>query len=76
MPGSTKRNVIGILVDAIDYKTAEDFIFQAAYTRRGAAISALAVRGVMTGVLDAMQALRVSEFATNGSVPVREQLYG
>ena len=57
-----KRNVVGILVDAVDYETALDFIFRAARERRGATISALAVHGVMTGVLDREHKFRLNHF--------------
>ena len=47
-----KENVIGVLVDVIDYEGAIDYVISHARQRRPAAISALAVHGVMTGVLD------------------------
>lgn len=55
-----KRNVLGILIDAVDYDAAVDFIFRAAREARGAAISALAVHGVMTGALDREQQFRLN----------------
>jgi N-acetylglucosaminyldiphosphoundecaprenol N-acetyl-beta-D-mannosaminyltransferase len=57
-----KRNVVGILVDAVDYEASEDFIFRAAQENRGAAVSALAVHGVMTGVLDPEHKFRLNHF--------------
>ena len=57
-----KKNVIGILIDAVDYEASVDFIFRAARDRRGAAISALAVHGVMTGVLDSAHKFRLNHF--------------
>src|SRR5580692_1135155 len=57
-----KKNVIGILIDAVDYEAALDFIFRAARERRGAAVSALAVHGVMTGVLDREHKFRLNHF--------------
>jgi len=57
-----KGNVVGILVDAVDYEAAEDIIFRAAYEMRGAAVSALAVHGVMTGVMDAEHKFRLNNF--------------
>jgi len=57
-----KKNVIGVLIDAVDYEAALDFIFQAARERRGAIISALAVHGVMTGVLDSEHKFRLNHF--------------
>ncbi|MFZ0747575.1 MAG: WecB/TagA/CpsF family glycosyltransferase [Terracidiphilus sp.] len=57
-----KKNVIGILIDAVDYEASVDFILNAARARRGAAISALAVHGVMTGVLDSAHKFRLNHF--------------
>jgi exopolysaccharide biosynthesis WecB/TagA/CpsF family protein len=57
-----KKNVIGILIDAVDYEASVDFIFRAARDRRGAAISALAVHGVMTGALDLTHKFRLNHF--------------
>jgi N-acetylglucosaminyldiphosphoundecaprenol N-acetyl-beta-D-mannosaminyltransferase len=48
-----KRNVLGVLVDAVDYEAAVDQIMAAAGERQPMAVTALAVHGVMTGVLDA-----------------------
>lgn len=47
-----KKNILGILVDAIDYDAATQSILDAAIARRNFTVSALAVHGVMTGVLD------------------------
>jgi len=44
-----KLNVLGILIDAVDYEAATEFVFRAAAEKRGSAISALAVHGLMTG---------------------------
>jgi exopolysaccharide biosynthesis WecB/TagA/CpsF family protein len=57
-----KRNVIGVLVNAVDYDAALEFIFRAAREKRGAAVSALAVHGVMTGVLDREHKFRLNHF--------------
>jgi len=57
-----KGNVVGILVDAVDYEAAEEYVFQAAREKRGAAVSALAVHGVMTGVMDAEHKFRLNTF--------------
>jgi N-acetylglucosaminyldiphosphoundecaprenol N-acetyl-beta-D-mannosaminyltransferase len=57
-----KKNIIGILIDAVDYEAALDFIFRAAHEKRGATISALAVHGVMTGVLDSEHKFRLNHF--------------
>src|SRR5688572_24226327 len=55
-----KHNVLGICVDAVDYEAAIERIIAAARERRAMAISALAVHGVMTGVLDATQRYRLN----------------
>ncbi len=57
-----KKNVIGILIDAVDYEASVQFILRAAHERRPAAVSAVAVHGVMTGVLDPAQKFRLNHF--------------
>ncbi len=62
MRNTGKRNVLGILIDAIDYEAAVDIIFRAAHERQGAAVSALAVHGLVTGALDREQKFRLNRF--------------
>jgi N-acetylglucosaminyldiphosphoundecaprenol N-acetyl-beta-D-mannosaminyltransferase len=57
---SGKKNVLGILIDVIDYESAVDVIMEAARQREALAVSALAVHGVMTGVLDSEQRYRLN----------------
>lgn len=57
-----KRNVIGVLVNEIDYEGAVARIITAAHGREGMAVSALAVHGVMTGVLDDTHRYRLNHF--------------
>jgi exopolysaccharide biosynthesis WecB/TagA/CpsF family protein len=57
-----KHNVLGIRIDAVDYEAAAERIIAAAKARRPAAVSALAVHGVMTGVVDAVHRCRLNEF--------------
>jgi N-acetylglucosaminyldiphosphoundecaprenol N-acetyl-beta-D-mannosaminyltransferase len=57
-----KRNILGILMNAVDYEAAVDFVIRAARERRGAAISALAVHGLMTGASDRQQKYRLNHF--------------
>ena len=57
-----KRNILGILMSAVDYEAAVEFVVRAARERRGAAISALAVHGLMTGVSDGEQKYRLNHF--------------
>jgi len=78
MLNAGKRNVVGILIDAVDYEAAEEFVVRAAKERRSAAISALAVHGLMTGVLDREQKFRLNRFdlLTPDGQPVRWVLNG
>ena len=57
-----KRNVLGVLLDAIDYEAATAQILAAAREARPFTVSALAVHGVMTGVLDPEQKYRLNRF--------------
>lgn len=57
-----KKNVLGILIDAVDYEAAVSFVFERVREKRGAMISALAVHGVMTGVLDPEHKFRLNGF--------------
>lgn len=57
-----KKSVIGVLIDAVDYEVATDLVFRFARERRGAAISAIAVHGLMTAVLDSEQKFRLNHF--------------
>ncbi len=47
-----KRNVVGVMVNVIDYEAAVRRVMEAARESRPLTVSALAVHGVMTGVLD------------------------
>src|SRR5262249_50057050 len=68
-----KQNVLGVLVDAVDYAAATQRILSAAQRRRPLAVSALAVHGVMTGVRDASHGARLNSFdlITPDGQPVR-----
>jgi exopolysaccharide biosynthesis WecB/TagA/CpsF family protein len=68
-----KRNVLGIMVDAIDYEAATEKVVSAARTRRPLALTALAVHGVMTGVQDRAHGARLNGFdvVTPDGQPVR-----
>lgn len=57
-----KSNVLGIMIDAVDYEAAIDFTLRAAREKRAAALSAVAVHGLMTGVLDRHQKFRLNHF--------------
>lgn len=57
-----KRNVLGILIDAVDYEAAVAFVFGCVRQKHGAIISALAVHGVMTGKMDPEHKFRLNSF--------------
>ena len=56
-----KHNLLGVQINAIDYEAAVDRITQAAHARQSLGVSALAVHGVMTGVLDAEHGYRLNK---------------
>jgi exopolysaccharide biosynthesis WecB/TagA/CpsF family protein len=65
LPGLTvldfgKRNILGVQVSAIDYEAAVDRIMRAAQRQQRLTVSALAVHGVMTGVLDPVHRFRLN----------------
>ncbi len=55
-----KHNVLGIQVDAVDYQAAVNKIITAAHQHQSLSVSALAVHGVMTGVLDEIHRYRLN----------------
>ncbi|MFO0805457.1 MAG: WecB/TagA/CpsF family glycosyltransferase [Gemmataceae bacterium] len=57
-----KHNVLGVRIDAVDYDAAVSRVIAAARERRPYAVSALAVHGVMTGVLDRTHRHRLNQF--------------
>jgi N-acetylglucosaminyldiphosphoundecaprenol N-acetyl-beta-D-mannosaminyltransferase len=71
-----KRSVLGVLVDVVDYESATAKILAAARERRPYAVTALAVHGVMTGVLDPAHNARLNSFdlVTPDGQPVRGAL--
>jgi exopolysaccharide biosynthesis WecB/TagA/CpsF family protein len=76
-----KQNVLGIGIDAVDYEGAVARIVNAARDRRPFAVSALAVHGLMTGVMDSEHRYRLNHFdmITPDGQPVRwamNWLYG
>jgi exopolysaccharide biosynthesis WecB/TagA/CpsF family protein len=68
-----KKNILGINVSAIDYEGAVADIVKAARKRQPLKVSALAVHGVMTGVLDREHRWRLNNFdmVTPDGQPVR-----
>ncbi|HET9803949.1 MAG TPA: WecB/TagA/CpsF family glycosyltransferase [Candidatus Acidoferrum sp.] len=57
-----KKNVLGVLIAAVDYAGAEEAILTAARDKRPLSVSALAVHGLMTGTLDPQQRYRLNQF--------------
>ncbi|HLO47775.1 MAG TPA: glycosyltransferase, partial [Kamptonema sp.] len=57
-----KKNVLGVLVNSLDYEAAVNKIIAAAHQRQPCSVSALAVHGVMTGVLDRIHRYRLNHF--------------
>lgn len=68
-----KRNVLGVLVDVVDYDAATEQVLSAAHKHRSFMLTALAVHGVMTGVLDRAHNARLNAFdlVTPDGQPVR-----
>lgn len=76
-----KRNVLGVQINAVDYEAAVARITEAAQKRERLTVSALAVHGVMTGVLDRVHRVRLNklDLALPDGQPVRwalKMLYG
>src|SRR5436305_2894394 len=61
MSSKAKNNILGVLVDGTDSFSARDMILQAGRERRPFSVSALAVHGVMTGVLDKEHLYRLNQ---------------
>jgi N-acetylglucosaminyldiphosphoundecaprenol N-acetyl-beta-D-mannosaminyltransferase len=57
-----KKNILGVLIAAVDYARAQEAILTAAHDRRPLSVSALAVHGLMTGALDPQQRYRLNQF--------------
>lgn len=56
-----KHNVLGVLVSAVDYQSATEHVIAAARSGQSFGVTALAVHGVMTGVLDPVQQYRLNQ---------------
>jgi exopolysaccharide biosynthesis WecB/TagA/CpsF family protein len=57
-----KKNVLGIMVSALDYEAAVERVMTAATLSLPLAVTALAVHGVMTGVTDLEHQYRLNSF--------------
>jgi N-acetylglucosaminyldiphosphoundecaprenol N-acetyl-beta-D-mannosaminyltransferase len=68
-----KRNLVGILVDPVERSCAVELVLNAAEQGRPFSVSAIAVHGIMTGVLDATHRYRLNrlELVVCDGQPVR-----
>lgn len=68
-----RKNVLGVCVSAVDYEAAISQIISSAKSGEGLGVSALAVHGVMTGVLDHEHRYRLNhlDLLTPDGQPVR-----
>lgn len=71
-----KLNLLGVLVDAVDYEGAVARVIDAAHAREPLAVAALAVHGVMEAVADPVLRYRVNhlDLVTADGQPVRWSL--
>jgi exopolysaccharide biosynthesis WecB/TagA/CpsF family protein len=68
-----RKSILGVLVDAVDYEAAVEKIIRAGKDKLSFSVSALAVHGIMTGVLDPVQRYRLNhlDMAVADGQPVR-----
>lgn len=73
MRNEGKFNVLGVGVSSVDYAGATAAVIDAAKGRRPLMVTALAVHGIMTGVLDRAHRFRLNQFdiVTPDGQPVR-----
>lgn len=73
MSVSQKRNILGILIDDANLETATEIVMDAARQRIPMSVSAMAVHGVMEGVLDPEHRYRLNhlDLAVADGQPVR-----
>lgn len=57
-----KRSVLGVEISVIDYESAVAHVIDAARSKRGLTLTALAVHGVMTGEKDTVHRYRLNRF--------------
>jgi len=58
-----KKNILGILVNAMDYEAAVSFVIRAAQERQNATVASEAIHAVMMGVLDREHQYRLNHFS-------------
>ncbi len=70
---SKKRNILGILIDDANLETATEIVIDAAKRQAPLSVSAMAVHGVMEGVLDREHRYRLNhlDLAVADGQPVR-----
>lgn len=73
MSAVAKRNILGVLIDDADAQTATDLVIDAAHRGGPFSVSAIAVHGVMEGVLDPTHLYRLNtlELVVADGQPVR-----
>jgi exopolysaccharide biosynthesis WecB/TagA/CpsF family protein len=73
MSGGAKRNILGVLIDDANLETATGIVIEAAHRGGAFALSAMAVHGVMEGVLDPSHLYRLNrlELVVADGQPVR-----
>ena len=64
MSAVAKRNILGVLIDDADASTATDLVIDAAHRGGPFSVSAIAVHGVMEGVLDPAHGYRLNSLRT------------
>ena len=57
-----KKNVVGILVNAMDYEAAVEFVVRAAKEKRNATVAAQAIHAIMMGATDPEHQYRLNHF--------------
>src|SRR5260221_3922927 len=62
MPNAGKRSILGVLINVVDTPEGVETVIQAARDKRPMSISAVAVPGLMTGVVDREQKFRLNQF--------------
>src|ERR1051325_4493183 len=73
MSAVEKRNILGVLIDDANLETATDMVIAAAHRGGPFSVSAIAVHGVMEGVLDPTHLYRLNslELVVADGQPVR-----
>src|ERR1700739_255188 len=76
MSAADKKSVVGVFIDVVDLPTATEKVIEAARLRQGFAVSAMAVHGIMEGVLDPAHLYRINhlELVVADGQPVRWEL--